>query len=264
MPVFFYSVVGMFGLVVGSFLNAVIYRLHSRQSLLEAHSRCVHCGHKLAPRDLIPVVSFFILRRRCRYCHKPISWQYPLVEITTAAAFVMIFNFSARGGSLPGWQAGALGGQFWFQTVFICFLIVIFVYDLKHYLILDRILLPACILVIIYQSWQRQFVPALYGALLLAGFFGLLYLVSKGRWIGAGDVKLGFFLGLLVPFPQTLVVFFLAYFLGAIVSGFLLLLRTKKLTDRLPFGTFLTAAAFLAMLWGEKIINWYFRLIGLG
>jgi prepilin signal peptidase PulO-like enzyme (type II secretory pathway) len=254
----------IFGLLVGSFLNAVIHRLHTGQSILEKHSRCPHCHHKLSWADLIPLISFVWLKGHCRYCGKPISWQYPAVELATGFAFVLIF-FSAGGGSALGGQFSlqAISYQLIFQLIFVCFLIVIFVYDLKHYLILDTVVLPAVAFALVFDALNKMLWPGLLGAAILAGFFALLYLVSRGKWIGAGDVKLGLFLGLLVPYPQVLVLFFFAYFSGALVGVALLLLKAKKVQDRLPFGTFLTFAAFLAMLWGQDIINWYFRLIGI-
>lgn len=264
------------GLLAGSFLNAVIHRLHSGRSILEKSSRCPKCGHELSTLDLIPVLSFFVLGRKCRYCKKPISWQYPAVELATGLAFVLVYyQFSPspilphQGGGMlsfifPPLVGGIKGGvELLFNFTFISFLIVIFVYDLKHYLILDKIVFPAAALAAVYQIWQGNFVNALIGAAVLSGFFGLLYFLSKGRWIGFGDVKLGIFLGLLVPWPETVVLFFLAYLIGAIVGIVLIAYGAKALQDRLPFGTFLTLAAFLAMLWGERLVEWYFRLIGL-
>ncbi len=242
----------VFGLIIGSFLNAVIYRLASGESVFAAHSRCPHCRHALAARDLIPVLSFALLRGQCRYCGKGISWQYPIVELATAAAFVLIYI------SIPYSLFPIL-----FNFIFAALLILIFGYDLKHYLILDKVVFPAAILTLLYQGYLGNLGNALLGAALLAGFFYFLYLVSRGRWIGAGDVKLGIFLGALVPWPVTVALFFLAYFIGAAFALILIALRKKKMADRLPFGTFLTLAAFIAMLWGEDIVNWYFVLIGI-
>jgi len=255
----------VFGLAVGSFLNALIYRLSaSSRSILDSHSICPRCQQRLAWYDLIPIASFFMLGGRCRYCRKPISWQYPAVELATAVSFVLIY-FSTS----PAFQSPSPGGlgrgevELLFNLVAASFLIIIFVYDLKHYLILDKVLLPAAVLALLYQAYQGNLGMAILGGALLAGFFGFLYLVSRGRWIGLGDVKLGVFLGLLIPWPVTLALFFLAYLSGAMVSLWLLALRAKKMTDRLPFGTFLTFGAFIAMLWGEEMMNWYFRLIGI-
>src|SRR3989344_3437721 len=165
----------IFGLIVGSFLNAVIHRLHTGESIVARHSRCPRCHHELSAADLIPLLSFALLRGRCRYCGKPISWQYPLVELATAISFSLIY-FSALGGS-------AFGGQFLthlppttyhllFQLVFACFLVIIFVYDLRHYLILDKAVFPAGVLALVYAILQGKLAEALVGAAILAGFFG--------------------------------------------------------------------------------------------
>lgn len=254
------------GLIIGSFLNAVIYRLHSGQSIFDIHSRCPHCRHELAARDLIPLLSFVLLRGKCRYCQKPISWQYPLVELATGISFVLVYSPPPFLPHPPQAEGGIEGGglfELLFKLLFVCFLIIIFVYDLKHYLILDKVVFPAAVLALVYQIWQGNLLSAVLGLVFLAGFFAFLYFISRGRWIGAGDVKLGVFLGLLVPWPETLVLFFLAYFIGAAFALLLVALGRKTLADRLPFGTFLTLAAFIAMLYGEELVSWYFRLIGL-
>ena len=150
-----------------------------------------------------------------------------------------------------------------FQFIFASFLIVIFVYDLRHYLIPDKFVYPAIFLAAFYQAIAGRSGQAALGAFLLFGFFGLLYLVSRGRFLGLGDVKLGVFLGFLIPYPETLVLFFLAYVLGALVSLLLLLGRRKRMRDPVPFGPFLTSAAFIAMLYGEEMVGWYFGLIGI-
>ncbi|MBI4050722.1 MAG: prepilin peptidase [Candidatus Doudnabacteria bacterium] len=260
----------IFGLIVGSFLNAVIHRLHVGESILETHSRCPHCRHILRMLDLIPMVSFFLLRGRCRYCGQPISRQYPLVELATAIAFVLIYtaNVIPAKAGIQFWIPGSNPRmtdyiELLFQFAFASFLIVIFVYDFKHYLILDKVVFPGAGLALIYQVHEGNWEAALLGAGALSGFFAFLYFLSKGRWIGFGDVKLGVFLGFLVPWPQTLTLFFLAYFMGAVVSLILISANKKRLTDQIPFGTFLTIAAFFAMLWGEEMVGWYFGLIGL-
>ena len=256
----------IFGLLVGSFLNALIHRLHTGESMLERHSRCPHCRHALRAADMVPILSFFALRGRCRYCHKPISWQYPFVELATALSFALIY-FSALGGSASGGQfsneLAALDLQFIPYLIFTCFLIVIFVYDLRHYLILDKVVFSASALALLYAFAEGKFLASALGALLLSGFFGIIYLVSRGRWIGLGDVKLGIFLGLLVPFPETLALFAIAYLAGALVGMGLIAAGRKKFSDRLPFGTFLTFAAFIAMLWGKELVTWYSQLIGI-
>lgn len=200
------------GLIAGSFLNAVAHRLFTGEDFVAARSHCVHCQQTLAARDLIPIVSFLFLRGRCRYCDKPISWQYPMVEITTAIVFVLIAQSFAFQLSSVGLYA---------SLVFALFLVLIALFDLKHYLILDKVVLPAIILAILYQLYLgiatnnifglgAPIAQGLIGSVIIAGFFYLQYKLSYGRWIGFGDVKLGIFLGLIFGLGQSIMLLLIA------------------------------------------------------
>ena len=256
----------IFGLIIGSFLNAVIFRLKSGESFLFTRSHCPFCKHELAAKDLVPLFSFLMLKGRCRYCGKRISWQYPIVELATALSFVLLaLNL----------QFTIYNLQFFVTLVFICFLIVIAVFDYKHYLILDKVVFPALALAIIWNIYldlsthyplpttHSHFVSGLLGALVVAGFFAAQYYLSGGRWIGFGDVKLGLFLGSLFGFKFGLVMLVIAYFMGAVVGLSLIALNRKTLGSKLPFGVFLSISAIIMVLYGDRITNWYFHLIGL-
>jgi prepilin signal peptidase PulO-like enzyme (type II secretory pathway) len=152
---------------------------------------------------------------------------------------------------------------------------VIAVFDLKHYLILDKVIFPAVGLSVLWNIYQdvtthyslltthSHLVLGLLSGLGLAGFFGLQFLLSKGRWIGFGDVKLGFLLGLMLGWPQILTALILAYFSGALVGLSLIAWGKKQMSSKLPFGVFLSGSAIVVILWGSQITNWYLRLIGL-
>lgn len=236
----------IFGLICGSFLNAVIFRLHAHKSFLRGRSFCPRCGRVLEPRDLIPVLSFILLKGRCRSCQKPISWQYPLVELATGISFSLLyFVFS--------WS-----WAFIFYLILTAFLVIIFVYDLKYHLILDKVSLPAVFLAFIFSLFLKISPwDLLFGVLIGAGFFFLQYALSRGKWIGGGDIRLGALIGMMLGWQKTLLALFLAYFCGAAVSLVMLALKKKKLKSHLPFGTFLTASTFVSLLWGEAIIRWY-------
>jgi prepilin signal peptidase PulO-like enzyme (type II secretory pathway) len=240
------------GLIVGSFLNAVIYRLHTGQSFWFDRSICPHCKHPLAAIDLIPLVSFIWLSGRCRYCGKKISWQYPLVELITGVVFVLLTTHYSLQTT-----------DFWFYMVMASVFIVVAVYDYKHYLILDKVVFPALILVLIWNIFNNQFVSGLVGALIVSGFFALQFFISKGKWIGFGDVKLGLLLGSLFGIKLSIVTLLLAYFSGAVVGIGLIILGRKKFSSALPFGVFLSASAIIVMIYGDQISSWYFNLIGL-
>lgn len=232
-------VIFILGLVVGSFLNCVIYRLEKGKSFLKGRSFCPHCSHQLQWLDLIPILSFFILKGRCRYCQRKISWQYPLIEIATGLLFLLIFNFQ-------------------FSTsiyIIACFLIIIFVYDLKHYLILDKVIYPAVVIAAVFNfsNWSS--------ALGTAGFFLAIVLLSKGKWMGVGDIKLAFLMGLMLGFPDILVALFLAFMTGAIIGIGLIFWGKKTLKSEVPFGPFLIGGTLIALFWGERLINWYLNFL---
>ncbi len=245
----------LFGLSVGSFLNCVIYRL----ALPKGRSFCPHCKHKLSWQDLIPVFSFLILRGKCRYCKKPISPQYPLVEIATAILFVLIF-----------WILDfELGLTFGFWILISCFLIIIFVYDLKHFIIPDKVIYPAIIIALIFNFQFLIFNQfSIFNSLILSAigasaFFLLIVLISRGKWMGIGDIKLAFLMGLFLGFPYILVALFFSFLIGAIIGIGLVLAKRKTLKSEVPFGPFLVTGTFIALFWGQKIIQWYLNLFSI-
>ncbi|HNP75378.1 MAG TPA: prepilin peptidase [bacterium] len=258
------------GAIVGSFLNVVILRLKSGEKISGWRSHCPHCRHDLSPLDLIPVISFFLRRGRCRYCRKNISWQYPLVELATALLFVGFFWFNLERFDCidawtclfplaVNWQLIAALLRDW---VFVSVLLVIFVYDLRWYLILDRVTVPAMIVAVLANLILGLSWPSLLcGALIGGGFFWLQYVISSGKWIGGGDLRLGLLIGLMVGWPNVLVALFIAYLIGAVFSLYLVIGGKKKMKSPLPFGTFLAIATGLTMIWGEAIVNWYLSLL---
>ena len=143
----FHLAIFLFGLAVGSFLNSIIYRLQTGESFLIGRSFCPYCRHQLGWQDLIPIFSFLILKGKCRYCQKPISWQYPLVEFTTGILFFLIFTY------FPYDRLSFMYNLF-FYWIITSFLIIIFVYDLRHYIIPDKVIYPA---IIVSGIWYLVF-----------------------------------------------------------------------------------------------------------
>ncbi len=253
-----YSVIFVFGLIVGSFLNAVIYRLWVGQSVAAGRSYCPECKHVLAPRDLVPLISFMILRAKCRYCRKPISWQYPSVELATAIAFVLSFATVSMGGPIVG---GAIL-RLLLYWIYSAFLVIIFVYDLKHYLILDIVIIPAVIIAFIGgMLLGYPIMQMLLAGIAAAGFFAIQFFVSRGRWIGGGDIRLGFLMGLMLSWPLVVAALMFAYVLGSIIGIGLILAGKKKLGSQVPFGTFLTIATFITLLYGNQLAQWYWSTL---
>jgi len=259
----------LFGLCIGSFLNVVIYRLETGEGIVKKRSHCPGCQKTLAWYELIPLASFLILRGRCRHCRESISWQYPLVELSAGLLFVLIFNFqfsifnefSIFKISISGWL-----GLIWLLYV-AAVLIIIFVYDLKHYLIPDKILWPALGITFLYRLVEALnlggwgFLNPLLSALAAAGFFLAIVVLTRGRGMGLGDVKLAFLMGLMLGWPMIGLALMLAFFSGSVVGIFLVIKGAKKMDSQIPFGPFLIGGTVLALLWGGGILNWVWRLL---
>lgn len=261
MSYLFDIIIFIIGSAVGSFLNVVIFRLE-KEDIVKKRSHCPSCGRVLARRDLIPIISFFILRGRCRQCKEKISWQYPLVEAATGALFVAIFNFQI---------ADQIDLIYRFFIISCC--VVIFVYDLRHYIIPDKVLFPAVIISLIYRlfevsglkaghllgigSWRLEILyPYLLSAIAAAAFFLFLVLATRGRGMGPGDVKLAFLMGLILGWPDISIALFLAFFSGAAVGLALIALGRKTLKSQIPFGPFLIFGTLTALFWGQSLSAW--------
>jgi prepilin signal peptidase PulO-like enzyme (type II secretory pathway) len=267
------------GLAAGSFVNALVWRLHEQSkkdkerktkgknlSILNGRSMCVHCHHVLAWYDLIPILSWAALKGKCRYCGKPISAQYPIVETITALVFVLSYvfwptSFSADGEwlLLATWLAGATG------------LVALAVYDLKWMLLPNKIIYPTLIVaatgravyiaVFSDRVWHALFLWA-FSVVIASGVFYVLFMVSKGKWIGYGDVRLGLVTGTLLADPELAVaMIFVASLIGTLVVLPALLKGRRTLASRLPYGPFLIAGTAIILLFGESLLNWYKDLI---
>ena len=276
MAYFVYSfIIFILGLIVGSFLNVVIYRLENGEKIINDRSKCLHCKRVLAWYDLIPVLSFIFLKGKCRYCNKKISWQYPLVEIGTGILFVMILNYVL---CITNYEYLISNFQFFntihyslftIQFLFLLFwfyiissLIIIFVYDLKHYIIPDKVIYPAIIIAIGFNlSNNLVTLNHLFAAFIAGLFFLSIVIITKGKGMGGGDIKLVFLMGLILGWPVIIFSVFLASVLGSIVGIYLILIGKKKMKSMVPFGPFLVAGTFIGMFFGEEIIEWYLNLV---
>lgn len=246
----------VFGTIVGSFINAVEYRLYRREPIAKkrggrfARSQCPHCGRQLKALELVPILSYAVLLGRCRTCHAPISPQYPLVEAATGVLFVLSFW-------LFGFSLAAVAA-----SLFCAVLVFLFVYDVKYQLVPDVVTVPAIVVALPLQWWifDYSFQSLLIGAAVGGGFFALQYVVSRGRWVGGGDIRMGVLMGVLLGMTGILVALFLAYVVGAVVA--LGLLATKRLTlqSKMPFGPFLAAATVVTFLYGSELVDWYLSL----
>ncbi len=228
-------------------------------SIVHGRSMCPDCRHTLAAKDLVPVVSWVMLRGKCRYCHKPISWQYPLVELLTALFFAASYllwplDFDAYGiFRLIVW------------LIFVVFFMALSVYDFRWFELPDRVVWPLVVLaagqVLVSALWQEDSAVIWQSALAGATIFGLfwvIYQVSKGEWIGGGDVKLGLVLGLLAGTPlNALLVIFFASVIGTVFSIPILLDKKGTLKMHVPFGPALILGLVVVLLFGNFMVTWY-------
>ena len=288
--VFIYVALVLFGATLGSFAAATVWRIRARQlvadkaageeydkkeykrlkkiiaSPLNDHSQCLHCSYKLKWYDLVPIVSWLSLRGRCRNCKAPIGWFEFLMEIGVAAYFVLSYAFWPGGV-----ETGLSIAHFVLWLVAGVVMAILFAYDTKWFLLPDKLNIALAIvglgIVGVTAAETNDLTGTLLSALgsvaILSGLYGVLYLVSKGRWIGLGDVKLGVGLALiLVDWQLALTALFLANFIGCLIV--IPLLATKKLSRNahVPFGPLLIAGTILAFFLGWVIMNWYLSSIG--
>ncbi|MDO8591958.1 MAG: prepilin peptidase [bacterium] len=280
----------LLGLCFGSFVNALVWRtrqqsinnkqktISSKQlSILSGRSQCVNCGHQIAAIDLIPVISWLFLRGRCRYCQKPISWQYPIVEITLGLIFAVSYYFWFNPVELISHSTGAgpIGAGQW--LLFVTWLstsvglLALAVYDIRWMLLPNKILYPTFLVAItgrlayilfFSHDIAHSFWLLALSLLVAGGIFWLIYIFSRGKAIGFGDVRLGAVTGTVLAGPLlSLQMIFIASVLGtvAILPG--LLSRHKTLTTKVPYGPFLIMAAFIVLLFGASFSGWYQNLI---
>lgn len=242
------------GLLIGSFLNVVVYRIPAGMKVTRPPSACARCGHSIRNRDNIPVVSWLILRGRCRDCGAPISARYPLVEAATALVF-----------GLVGWLIGpswVLPAYLWFVGVTITLSLV----DLDHRRIPNRILYPGTIVAVVLlgigalaEGAASAMGRGLLGGVAMFGFLLVLAVIARGGF-GFGDVKLGFLLGVFAAYRSwsALVVGgFLAFLIGGVIAVLLVVIRRADRKAMIPFGPSLVAGCYLGIAAGSDLAHWY-------
>ncbi len=261
------------GLCLGSFTNALVWRVHEQAkpkkkrvakdnelSIIKGRSMCTHCQHTLAWYDLMPVLSWLSLGGKCRYCRKPIGWQYPLMEVLTALMVVLSYIY---------WPVAPQGAQLLLFGIWLALLVgfmSLIIYDMRWMLLPDRVVFPmqgiaAVFALIVLLSSKHLLHDSLWLALALActaGLFYVLHVVSDGKWIGGGDVKLGVVLGLVLADPaKSFLMLFIASLLGTILAIPLFIKGKAKRNSKLPFGPLLIIATIIVYLFGASMIAWY-------
>jgi len=255
--------IGLLGLMIGSAINAVVWRLYVGRKWTRGRSMCPDCEHQLAARDLVPVMSWLWLRGNCRYCHKHISWQYPVVELLTA----VLFGLSAA-VLAPSTLGGFILLGFW--LVILTLLIILAVYDARWLILPDTVMVPTIAVALVYVTAaallthsHQVALGAFEAAVVAGGGFWLLVMVTKGRAMGGGDVKLAFAMGLILGAQGTAVGLLVAFNTAALVGVVLIVSKLKGRKDQIPFGPYLVGGTIVAFLFARPIVDWYLRLNGL-
>ncbi len=257
LPVFVFLI----GVFIGSFLNCFIYRLEVGEKP-EGRSYCPKCKHQLSYRDLVPVLSYIFLLGKCRYCDKKISIQYPLVEFFTGVLFLFVALKTIETFSV--FEIVTL----FYLLIVASLLLLIFVYDLKHFIIPDfanfSLIFFSFAYLVFYSLYNQDLQFFLYGIFSAIGvfaFFFALFYFTKGKGMGFGDVKFVIFMGLILGFPKILVGFFVSFTLGAIIGLSLIALKRKKAKSQIPFGPFLVIGTLVALFFGGEIAGFYFNYV---
>jgi len=239
------------GLLIGSFLNVVIDRLPRGESIVWKPSHCDHCKKPLRWYELFPVFSFLFLRGRCLRCKKQLSLQYPVVELLTAGGFLFIsLTVADVGGMVP------------IMVIYSIFL-ALFVIDLKHQILPDELLIVLCMIIVYlgFHSGQAERIIGLISGVAAGSAFFLLWLITRGRGLGFGDVKLALILGLLLGYPAIIIALYIAFLTGALAGVILIVSHRAKMQSRIAFGPFLIIGAISAYVWGEQIWILWQKLI---
>ncbi len=254
-----FILLAVFGLVIGSFLGAFSWRLPRGIKIVFTRSQCPNCKHKLSWFDNIPLISFFLLKGKCRYCHKKISWRYPLIEITTATIFVAVVSFPNLLSQNIAWLENLTFLRIPFFLFFFSLLILIFVIDFEQQIIPDPLVfggLGICFfyLFLIDSSFLYTYLLAGCGA---AVFLLLIHLFTQGKGMGLGDVKLSILMASVLGIKNTLVWLFLAFLIGGLVASLLLLSKKKHLGEKVAFAPFLVISFIITAFLGVDLQTWF-------
>lgn len=265
MTIFFLLVTGT---AIGSFLNVLIDRLSMGESIM-GRSHCDRCKHTLAPLDLVPVFSFLALRGKCRYCKTKLSWQYPLVELLTAVMFVISWTYLSKGPDIflsETLNPGQVLASFLYLALTAVF-VVIFIADLKYRIIPDEMQIAFLLTVFLLRVVQGATITGLgftvfSGALVMLPIL-LLYLITRGRGMGFGDVKLAFNIGFFLGLKGGLLSLYFGFMIGAVVGISLLVAHRKKLKSKIAFGPFLLLGVLVVLAFREPLYSLLQRIYGI-
>ncbi|MDE6749355.1 MAG: prepilin peptidase [Lachnospiraceae bacterium] len=248
MTIIFYIIIFLYGIVIGSFLNVCIYRIPKKEDIVKVRSHCMNCGYKLEWYDLVPLFSYLFLKGRCRKCKTKLSVQYPLIEAANGIMYVVIVLIN--GANVESLLYCLLASA----------LLTLSVIDFRTYEIpigINIFILALGLIRVVtdFSDWPNY----LIGLLCVSTFLAVIYYASKGRGIGGGDVKLMAVCGLVLGWKLIILAFFIGCILGAVIH--VARMKISGESHVLAMGPYLSAGVFIAMLWGNRMIEWYFSFL---
>lgn len=248
LTLFFYITVFIFGIIIGSFLNVCIYRIPKKEDIVKVHSHCMKCNYRLKWYDLIPLFSYIALGGRCRKCKTKLSIQYPLIEGTNGLLYVIVF-------AVNGVTMDSLLYCFMFSA-----LLTLSVIDFRTYEIplgINLFILTLGLIRVVLD--YKNFLDYLIGFLCVSGFLYLLYLLTKGRGIGGGDIKLMAVSGLMIGWKLNILALAIGCILGSVIH--IIRMKVSKEDHVLALGPYLSVGIMIATLWGNAFFTWYFQVV---
>ncbi len=250
--IFYYISIGCLGAIIGSFITMLVYRLHAGESIVHGRSHCTKCGHQLRWFELIPVISFSLLQGKCYQCKTKIPVRYLLIELAMIALYLgVMYRFMVQ----PEISSIALIRD----LVTVSSLVFVFAYDAMYMEVHPGVTVGAGVIVGTL-SWLN--VPLGWGSIvggiaLGTGWFSVQFIFSKGRWVGGGDIMIGFLMGAALGLWKTVAALGIAYVVGASYGITLLATKKKHRKDEIAFGTFLAIGTVIALFWGDGLIEWF-------
>jgi leader peptidase (prepilin peptidase)/N-methyltransferase len=254
------------GLMSGALVNTFLLRTPDGLRFTTGTRKCVTCARPMHAKDHFPLVSYFVLRGKCRACKTVIPWQYPALELVMGFLCVgFVWQIFSADASIPFFARESSDAiAFFLRNIGVTMLLVpIFMFDWRASIIPDRLTIPAMILALaLNAAMGADPLTMLFGGISLGAFFALQYLASGGTWVGGGDIRLAMVIGFLLgPELGTLALLF-AYSIGACVGLYFVLYRRRDLRSHVPFGTFMVLGTYIALFFGSRMIDWYLRLLG--
>lgn len=248
-----YLLIFIIGAIFGSFTNVIIYRIPKKISLLRPSSSCTQCGYHLKWYENVPIVSFLLLKGKCKQCNKRIPFSYLLVELLMGFGFIILSVYTRN----------------ILHFAYFAFILVMFIsmsiIDYKHYMLPDKLIIITAIISIMYYSYSKNFMIGnnlLSAAIIFSSLFFLRILSSrlfKKESLGMGDIKLGALIGFILGWKGALLAIFFGFYLAAITLLFLYIFRILKKKNFIPFGPFMFGGMIIYIIWGRTIIYWYFQ-----